>query len=155
VAPGAPTSLRETSFTSSAVDLAWNSNSYNETGYQVERSTDTTNFNVIATTTTPTFEDVGLPNGTYFYRVQALSDAGSSPYSNTLQASLPGAILTQHQDIGTSGDPAIAGNATFANGTYTLTASGSDIWGAADHFQYLYRPLVGDGQIIARVVTEQ
>src|SRR5262249_51454065 len=48
-----------------------------------------------------------------------------------------------------------AGNATFSNGVYTVTGSGSDIWDTADHFQYLYTPFTGDGQIIARVVTEQ
>src|SRR5262249_45386431 len=153
--PGAPTNLREPAFTSSAVDLAWNSNSYNETGFQVERSTDGTNFTVLGTTTAMTFEDMGLANGTYIYRVKALNGAGSSPYSNTLTVSLPGAILTQHQDIGTANDPGLPGSATFANGTYTLKASGSDIWSTADHFQYLYQPFVGDGQIIARVVTLQ
>src|SRR5262249_52821150 len=63
--PGAPTNLRQTAFTSSAVDLAWNSNSYNETGFQVERSRDGTNFTVLGTTTATTFEDVGLLPGSY------------------------------------------------------------------------------------------
>jgi hypothetical protein len=152
--PGAPTGLRETAFASSAIDVAWNSNSYNESGFQVERSTDGTNFTPIGTTTGRTFEDSGLFPGRYYYRVRAFDGQGGlSPYSNTIQFNLPGAILTDHQDIGTSGDPRIAGNATFANGTYTLTASGSDIWNQADHFQYLYRPFLGDGEIIARVVT--
>src|SRR5262249_43048340 len=31
--PGAPTNLRVAAFTSSAIDLAWNSNSYNESGF--------------------------------------------------------------------------------------------------------------------------
>jgi hypothetical protein len=152
--PGAPTNLRETAFASSEIDLTWNSNSYDESGFQVERSTDGTHFTPIATTTARNYEDGGLSPGRYFYRVLAFDSQGnSSPYSNTLQASLPGAILADHQDIGTSGDPAIAGSASFANGTYTLTASGSDIWNQADHFQYLYRPFIGDGEIIARVVS--
>jgi hypothetical protein len=152
--PGAPTNLRETAFASSAIDLSWNSNSYNESGFQVERSTDGTNFALIGTTTARSFEDGGLFAGTYYYRVRAFDSQGNlSPYSNTFQTSLPGAILTDHQDIGTAGDPAIPGSATFANGVYTLKASGSDIWNQADHFQYLYRPFLGDGEIIARVVT--
>jgi hypothetical protein len=153
--PGAPTSLRETAFGLQTIDLAWNPNSYNETGFQLERSTNGTSFTPIATTTATSFEDVGLVNGTYFYRVKALNGTGSSPYSSAFPVSLPGAILTQHQDIGTASDPAVPGSASFANGTYTMTASGSDIWGTADHMHYLYRPFVGDGQIIARVVTEQ
>jgi hypothetical protein len=152
--PGAPTNLRQTGSTSSAVDLAWSSNSFNETGYQVERSTDGTNYTVLGTTTAPTFEDVGLLNGTYFYRVKALGTSASSPYADALQVSVPSAILTQHQDVGTSGDPSPQGNATFANNTYSVTGSGSDVWDTNDHFQFLYSPFVGDGEISARVVTE-
>src|SRR5262249_26530840 len=153
--PGAPTNLRETAFTSSALDLAWNSNSYNETGFQVERSTDGTNFTVIATTTATSFEDEEVvPGLTYFYRVRALGDQGDSPYSNTLQAGLPSAALIQDQDIGTANDPSVPGSVTFANGPYRVTASGSDIYGTADHFHYVYQPFLGDGEIIARVVGE-
>ncbi len=152
--PGAPTNLRETAFASSAIDLAWNSNSYNEAGFQVERSTDGSHFTPVGTTTDRAFEDSGLAPGTYYYRVLAFDDQGNvSPYSNTIQFRLPGAILTDHQDIGTANDPAIAGSATFADGTYTLRASGTDIWDQVDHFQYLYRPFLGDGEIIARVVS--
>jgi hypothetical protein len=153
--PGAPTNLRKTAFTSSALDLAWNSNSYNETGFQVERSTDATHFTVIATTTATTFEDEEvIPSLTYFYRVRALGDQGNSPYSNTLRAGLPGAALIQDQDIGTATDPSVPGSVAFANGTYTVTASGSDIYGTSDRFHYVYQPFLGDGEIIARVVSE-
>ncbi len=152
--PGAPTDLRETAFASSAIDLAWNSNSYNESGFQVERSTDGTNFTPVGTTAARTFEDGGLVPGTYYYRVLAYDGQGNvSPYSNTIQFQLPGAVLTDHQDIGSANDPRIAGSASFADGTYTLRASGTDIWDQVDHFQYLYRPFLGDGEIIARVVS--
>src|SRR5262249_1022519 len=126
---------------------------------QVERSTDGTNFTQVATTTVPSYRDLGLVPGTYYYRVRAVNAAGNSPYSNvTIPTNLPASIppvLTLHQDIGTPGNPSVAGNATFSNGVYTVTGSGSDIWDTADHFQYLYTPFTGDGQIIARVVTEQ
>jgi hypothetical protein len=153
--PGAPTNLRETGFASAAIDLAWNGNSYSESYFQVERSSSGANFVPIGTTTGLTFEDSGLPSGTWFYRVTAVNDAGQSPYTATLRVTLPGPLLTAHQDIGTSGDPSVPGNATFANGTYTLTGSGSDVWNNTDHFQYLYRPFLGDGEIVVRLVTEQ
>src|SRR5262249_38909574 len=70
--PGAPTNLRETAFPSSAIDLAWNSSSFNQTGYQVERSTDGTSFSLIATTTALSYEDEEvIPNIPYYYRVRA------------------------------------------------------------------------------------
>jgi regulation of enolase protein 1 (concanavalin A-like superfamily) len=57
-----------------------------------------------------------------------------------------------HRDIGAVG---AAGSATFspATGTYTVKGSGADIWGSADAFHYLYRPMTGDGVIVARVAT--
>jgi fibronectin type 3 domain-containing protein len=153
--PGAPTNLGETAFTSSAIDLAWNSNSYNGTGFQVERSTDGTHFTVITTTTATSFEDQEVvPGVTYFYRVLALGGQGNSPYSNMLRAGLPSAPLSQDQDIGTANDPSVPGSVTFASGTYNVTASGSDIYGTADHFHYVYQPFLGDGEIVARVVSE-
>ncbi|MBO9566718.1 MAG: family 16 glycosylhydrolase [Niastella sp.] len=56
----------------------------------------------------------------------------------------------QHADIGAV---AAAGNATFSNNIFTITASGADIWGTADEFHYVYQPFSGNGQIIARVDT--
>ena len=55
-----------------------------------------------------------------------------------------------NQDIG---PVATAGSADESGGTWTLTASGADIWGNADQFHYAYAPLRGDGQIVARVAT--
>jgi hypothetical protein len=34
-----------------------------------------------------------------------------------------------------------------------VEASGADIWNAVDEFHYVYQPLAGDGEIIARVVS--
>ncbi|MGD2094745.1 MAG: discoidin domain-containing protein [Phycisphaerales bacterium] len=36
-------------------------------------------------------------------------------------------------------------------GTYTVDASGTDIWATADEFRYVYKQLSGDGEIIAKV----
>ncbi len=55
-------------------------------------------------------------------------------------------------DIGSVGVP---GTAQMASGTWTITASGSDIYGQADSFHFVWQPLHGDGQITARVVSYQ
>ena len=52
------------------------------------------------------------------------------------------------QDIG---NPAIAGTATFDQGTFTITAAGSDIWGQSDQFNFVYQQVTGDVDVIARV----
>ena len=51
-------------------------------------------------------------------------------------------------DLGFVGFP---GSATQASGVFSMTASGSDIWGTADSFNFAYQPLYGDGWIAARV----
>jgi hypothetical protein len=152
--PGAPSNLRVASATSSQIDLAWNANSYNETGFQIERSTDGTTWNQVGTSTTPGFSDLGLAGGTYYYRVRAVNAAGNSAYSNVLKTGVAGPILTQDQDVGTPGDPPVLGSASFAGGgVYTNSGAGSDIWNQADGFHFVYRPLLGDGTIQARVLS--
>jgi hypothetical protein len=53
------------------------------------------------------------------------------------------------QDIGRVKYPGSA--ACDDQGAFTLTASGWGAWGANDSLQFAYRPLKGDGQIIAHV----
>jgi hypothetical protein len=40
-------------------------------------------------------------------------------------------------------------------GTYTMTGSGADIWGAADQFHFAFKTLSGPGSIVARVNSVQ
>ncbi|MHC4226619.1 MAG: discoidin domain-containing protein, partial [Planctomycetota bacterium] len=50
------------------------------------------------------------------------------------------------------GYPASVGSFTEGPaGTFTVTASGADIWNQADEFHYVYKQLTGVGSIIARV----
>jgi hypothetical protein len=59
-----------------------------------------------------------------------------------------------HQDIGNT---AAAGNATFDStaSRYTLNSSGFDIWDTHDAFQYVYKRLTGDGEVVARAINIQ
>jgi regulation of enolase protein 1 (concanavalin A-like superfamily) len=52
------------------------------------------------------------------------------------------------QDIGS---PAIGGNASFNQGTFTISAAGSDIWGQSDQFTFIYQQITGDVDVVARV----
>ena len=56
---------------------------------------------------------------------------------------------------GDIGSVAIAGGASYSNNTFTINASGWDIWSTADSFRYVYQPLNGDGEITARVTALQ
>lgn len=53
------------------------------------------------------------------------------------------------------GPPAIAGSASYSNGTFTVTSAGADIWDGSDQFRFVYRQWTGDGAIVARVATLQ
>ncbi|MBN1805572.1 MAG: hypothetical protein JW837_09995 [Sedimentisphaerales bacterium] len=53
----------------------------------------------------------------------------------------------QSEDINTTG-----GSADESGGTWTVSGDGADVWGTSDAFHFAYVPLVGDGQITARVV---
>ncbi len=55
-------------------------------------------------------------------------------------------------DVGSTG---LAGSSSDSNGVFTIKGAGADIWGTADAFQYAYQTLSGDGQIVARVTSEQ
>jgi uncharacterized repeat protein (TIGR03806 family) len=68
----------------------------------------------------------------------------------TIAASLPKNWIDA--DIGNVGS---AGEASFLNGLFNLIASGDDIWDVADSFHFAGRPLIGDGQIVARVTSLQ
>jgi len=56
----------------------------------------------------------------------------------------------EDKDIGSVG---AVGSVEVAGDTYTIHANGNDIWGTADAFHYMYLPMTGDGELIARVVS--
>jgi hypothetical protein len=58
------------------------------------------------------------------------------------------------QDIGSVG---ITGTASYSSTTkiFTVGGSGTDVWSNNDSFNYLYQPVVGDGEIIAQVANIQ
>jgi formate-dependent nitrite reductase cytochrome c552 subunit len=87
--PAAPTNLVVTAVTLSSISLRWRDSSANETGFQVERSTDGVTFTVRATVpaNVTTFTDGGLPRrALFFYRVRALNAAGASASTNRVSA---------------------------------------------------------------------
>lgn len=83
--PTAPDQLTATAASRSRINLAWQDRSTNETGFEVERSTDGTTFVQIATVNAGvvTYADRNLSAGrVYYYRVRAVNAAGPSSYSN-------------------------------------------------------------------------
>jgi len=92
--PAAPTNLQVQAVTSTAVVLLWQDNANNESEYLVEgrASTDAT-FTQIGTTGAANVVAVFIssldPNTTYFFRVRASNNIGTSAYSNVASATTP------------------------------------------------------------------
>ena len=51
------------------------------------------------------------------------------------------------------GQPLKAGNVTFTNNIFEITAAGADIWGVKDEFQFCYKPIRGDFDISTQVLS--
>ncbi len=77
---------------SSSLTVNWNDNAANETNYVLERSTNGTNFTVIATlpANTTSYNETGLtPNTQYYYRVKAINTTESSVYTANTSVTTP------------------------------------------------------------------
>ncbi len=75
----------------------------------------------------------------------SMNDSNPVRFTITSQP-LPSSVLDQ--DVGNT---ASVGTATYSNGVYTVTGSGSGILGSADAMHFVYTPLSGNGTIVARI----
>ena len=90
--------------------------------------------------------------------VAALSWASPSTSKRIIPTSqlYPAAVAPQPLpwpalDIGSATIPS---KASFANDVWTLTSSGADIGSTSDAFLAVHQPLIGDGEIVARVISQ-
>ena len=88
-APAAPTSVSATAVSSSQINLTWTDNASNESGFQIERSTDASTFTEIdvVTSNITTYADTSLSAATqYWYRVRAYNATGPSAFAGPASA---------------------------------------------------------------------
>ncbi len=84
--PQAPSNLTTTAVSTSQINLSWQDNAYDESGFKIERKTGSGGtYSEIATVgaNTTNYQNTGLQSGTnYYYRVRAYNYWGDSGYSN-------------------------------------------------------------------------
>ncbi len=93
----APTNLLAKVLSAAVVDLTWIDNSTDEDSFQIERSTDGSNFTLLTTTAANTlsFQDNTVTAGVnYFYRVRAVDGTVFSVYSNVAEVTAGAGIIT-------------------------------------------------------------
>lgn len=116
--PAAPSSLTATAISGTRVDLAWQDNSGNETGFRIERRVAGGTFALLATAAANarTYSDTTAAIGTaYEYRVIATDGTLNSVASNTALVTTPG---------GTGAVPTAASNlvlSLLSNGSVSLS----------------------------------
>ncbi|MFH0888211.1 MAG: fibronectin type III domain-containing protein, partial [Planctomycetota bacterium] len=87
--PTAPSSLITTTVTASSIAISWTDNSNDETSFNIERSTDGSNFQILTSVGvgTTVYTNTGLTANTrYYYRVYASNASGNSGTSNVISA---------------------------------------------------------------------
>lgn len=108
--PVPPTSLTASAASASQINLTWLDNSSNESGFQIERSTDGVTFSQVASVGVgvKAYSNTGLTGSTaYTYRVRAFNALGSSDPTNnasatTLTPQLPAAPDTLTAGVASS-----------------------------------------------------
>lgn len=117
----------------------------------------------VATVTGTTLADRGVVNGTrYVYAVQTEASDGTAGGLSPLVSATPlaGTLPAPWADvdIGAASQPGSAilagASMTTAGATLTMASSSAGLFGNADALHFAFVPLVGDGTLTARVVSQ-
>jgi pimeloyl-ACP methyl ester carboxylesterase len=116
----APSNLKVATTTDlTKVNLFWQDNSSNQTGFDIERSTSGGSFVpiTIAGANATSYADTGLTSGTaYQYRIAAISPSGNSGYSNVASVTTVNNVTIITVGGFTGGLPIFGGLKTWING---------------------------------------
>jgi hypothetical protein len=80
-------------------------------------------------------------------------DAGALPPPDARPpaSSQPIPAPWKSEDIGTVATP---GNSSQGRGRYEVAGAGADVWGTQDAFHFVHRPISGDHELLARLVSQ-
>ncbi len=163
--PSAPTNLTATAKSLSQIALSWSSVN-GATSYSIYRATSSGGtYSLLSTVTSTSYTNTGLKaNTTYYYKVRALSSAGSSPYSAVANAKTSISVPSVPSNFTASAKSssqislswsAVSGatsysiyRATSSSGTYslltTVTSTAYTNTGLAANTTYYYKIRAGN-----------
>lgn len=179
-----PANVTSKTISSTQIDVYWAQNVVNETGYRVERKTGGGEFAQVAELGVDQWEykDTGLsPLTRYTYRVYAFNNATTSGLSNeAVSTTLDGPAVenpvvtppvdpgntptavpttpdTESFDVLDVGSKDLRSSASYdsVSDTFKLSASGGQVWGQQDDFNYVYREVTGDVEATVKVSSIQ
>jgi transcriptional regulator CtsR len=141
--PAAPSNLNAAAVSASQINLSWQDNSSDESGFKIERKTGAGGtYSQIATAAAnaTAYSDGSAASGTtYYYRVAAYNAGGNSAYSNEAQAttqSSPGGNLALNQtataDNQQTANPAKNGNDGSASTRWSANNYQANHWWKVD-----------------------
>lgn len=126
--PLPPSNLNGKVISPTQIDLSWTDNSTNESGFKIERRSDTGTYKVIGTTNLNviSFSDLGLqPGSVYFYRVYSFNSTGSSvTYSNEISMLTSGIPLIKTLNVDFTTNSAYSGGSITSDGGYSILSKG-------------------------------
>jgi regulation of enolase protein 1 (concanavalin A-like superfamily) len=90
--------------------------------------------------------------GAYSLRAVAYDNAGASATSASASITVSsGTTIPSPWTAADIGSPALSGSSSYNSGVYSIDVGGVDIWDISDQFHFIYQPISGDVEIIARV----
>ena len=103
------------------------------------------------TWTTVSSKTIGLGATAYVGIATTSHNASASTTATVSQVSINPLSLPAPQQAADIGSPAITGSTSYSQGVYSVHAGGADIGGTSDQLHFVYQPMSGDGEVIARV----
>ncbi|NVM20170.1 MAG: fibronectin type III domain-containing protein [Desulfobacterales bacterium] len=114
---GAPSDLSATAVSSTEIDLSWTDNSSGETGFSIERKSESeeayAEISTVGANVATYSDDTVEPYITYYYRVSGYNDEGYSAYSNEAWAKTPDDCFIATAAYGSLMEPQVAALRNF------------------------------------------
>jgi regulation of enolase protein 1 (concanavalin A-like superfamily) len=97
-------------------------------------------------------DTIQLPAAVYVGLAVTSHNVSGATTASLSQVAVSPLGLPAGQQDGDIGSPSVAGSAVYADGSYQIHAGGTDIWGTADQFHYVYQQVTGDVDVSVRIV---